>query len=166
MIIAATGHRPEKLGGYSAESREKLREFAVDCLQSMGKVHPIEKVISGMALGWDTAVAEACVLLKIPFIAAVPFIGQEAMWNNGDQVGYRQLLQVAAQTVVVSRGAYAPGKMSIRNQWMVDHCGMLLALHNGSKGGTSNCVDYAMKQGVSIVNCWGAWQDFSTGAKS
>lgn len=166
MIIAATGHRPEKLGGYSAESREKLREFAVECLRPMAKVYQVESVISGMALGWDTAVAEACVLLKIPFIAAVPFIGQEAMWSNGDQVGYRQLLQVAAQTVVISRGFYAPEKMGIRNQWMVDHCGMLLALHNGSKGGTSNCVQYAMQQGVSIVNCWNSWQDFTTGENS
>jgi uncharacterized phage-like protein YoqJ len=33
--------------------------------------------------------------------------------------------------------------MQIRNEWMVDRCDKLIAVWDGSKGGTGNCVDYA-----------------------
>jgi uncharacterized phage-like protein YoqJ len=30
-----------------------------------------------------------------------------------------------------------------RNEWMVDHCDLLIAVWDGSEGGTANCVRYA-----------------------
>ena len=55
------------------------------------KLNPSE-VISGMALGWDMALAQAAINLGIPFIAAVPFIGQENMWIKKTQEYYKELL--------------------------------------------------------------------------
>jgi len=76
MILSGTGHRPDKLGGYSDSAFDNLVKIAEDYL----KESKPDKVISGMALGWDQALAEACVNLNIPFIAAVPFKGQESKW--------------------------------------------------------------------------------------
>ena len=36
-------------------------------------------------------------------------------------------------------------RMQARNQWMVDHCQLLIAVFDGSPGGTKNCVDYALR---------------------
>jgi uncharacterized phage-like protein YoqJ len=40
-------------------------------------------------------------------------------------------------------GDYAPWKMMLRNKYMVNNCDVLLALWNGTPGGTQKCVAYA-----------------------
>ena len=54
----------------------------------------------------------------------------------------------------VREAGYAGWKMQERNKWMVDHCDEVLALWNGTSGGTSNCVAYANKIGKPINNLW------------
>jgi uncharacterized phage-like protein YoqJ len=102
-------------------------------------------------LGVDQDFAELCVELKIPFTAAVPVIGQEHMWPPDAQTAYTQLLAKAVGVIVVSAGPYAPWKMQRRNTWMVDQCDCLLAVWDGSDGGTANCVRYAERIGRPLV---------------
>lgn len=109
-----------------------------------------EKVISGMALGVDQWAAHIAYKLSIPFIAAVPFEGQEKAWPAASQKTFHQLLKLASEKVIVSPGGYAAAKMQIRNEWMVDHCDLLIAVWDGTKGGTGNCVQYAQKIGKQI----------------
>ncbi len=35
--------------------------------------------------------------------------------------------------------------MQKRNEWMVDNCDMLVAVWDGTDGGTYNCIDYAKR---------------------
>lgn len=148
MIFAGTGHRPNKLGGYSVEVNQKLLALALNNLEGC------TKVISGMALGWDQALAHAARMKGIPFIAAVPFFGQESAWPQASQDSYHQLLKAADDVVYVCDKGYAPWKMQIRNEWMVDHCDTVLALWDGSPGGTGNCMKYAQKVNKPIKNVW------------
>jgi uncharacterized phage-like protein YoqJ len=148
-IIAGTGHRPNKLAAHA--SLPKLHEFATTVLAS--KLKPT-RVISGMAVGWDIALAEAALGLGIPLVAAVPFKGQESRWPQDVQRRYSTLLGLAAEVVYVSEPGYEAWKYQKRNEWMTDQCHVLLALWNGSPGGTANCVRYAQKKGKKIVNVW------------
>lgn len=153
-IIAATGHRPERLGGHDHKTQLALGGLATEYLT---RNHP-DKVISGMALGWDQAVASACVALDIPFIAAVPFEGQESRWPAAAQEHYRWLLDAAADVIFVVEGlAPTMGAFQRRNEWMVDNADRMVALWDGSWGGTFNCVRYAEKRGVPIDNLWDRW---------
>lgn len=162
MIVAGTGHRPDKItmGGrnaYDAAVHARLVELAVAVLkQPRPKV-----VISGMALGWDTALADAAVELDIDLWAYIPFIGQEKRWPEASQAHYTRLLTLAEKVVVCSEGGYAAWKMQVRNKRMVDDCDRLLALWNGSDGGTANCVRYARERGRKIVNLWPSWMKYS-----
>lgn len=153
MIVAGTGHRPDKLGGYTREAKDKLIKLAQDYLK---EAKP-DKVISGMALGWDNALGWAAVRLGIPLIAAVPFKGQERMWPQESKDNFEALLYCAEEVVYVSEGGYAPWKMQVRNKWMVDNCDVVLAIWNGTDGGTANCVKYAESVGKPIVNLWEAF---------
>lgn len=101
------------------------------------------RAISGMALGVDQWAAETCVALGIPFTAAIPFEGQESKWPWRAQRHYRELLEMAEERVVVCPGDYRPFKLQKRNEWMVDNCTLLIAVWDGSPGGTANCVRYA-----------------------
>lgn len=153
MILAATGHRPDKLGGYGDDVFDALTWQATIILSEMKP----KSTISGMALGWDQAFAQASANLGIPFLAAVPFVGQESKWPPASQAKYAALIAKAASVHVVSPGGYAAWKMQVRNCWMVDNCDHVLALWDGSAGGTSNCVKYAEKVGRPITNIWTRW---------
>ena len=161
MIVSGTGHRPDKLVSqrslaYSNEVRTRLKELAMAALEKM----PVESVVSGMALGWDTGLALAAIELRIPLIAAVPFKGQESRWRDTDIFMYTFILGAAERVEIVCPGSYSAAKMQIRNQWMVDNSDMVLALWDGSEGGTGNCIKYAESR-IAIKNVWDSWVKYS-----
>jgi len=154
MIIAGTGHRPDKLGGYGAQMYLHVLQIATEYL---AETKP-ELVISGMAQGWDMALAQAAIRFEIPFHAYVPFIGQEQVWPQATRLYYQELLKRADKVKVCSEGGFSTKAMIIRNQAMVDDCDHLVALWNGSPGGTCNCIRYAAKVGRSCTNLWDKYE--------
>lgn len=149
MIVAFTGHRPEKIGGYKLPNPTYIK--ICQQIESTLKELKPEKVISGMALGVDQWAAYISYKLKIPFIAAVPFINQESKWPTSSQETYNKLIKLASETIIVSDGEYSAKKMQIRNEWMVDRCDQLIAIWDGSAGGTGNCVNYAKSKNKVII---------------
>lgn len=154
LTASFTGHRPDKLGGYSEHVDMQLIALATKVLYLTKPA----KVISGMALGWDMAVAYAAIVNKIPVVAAVPFKGQESMWPGYSQTRYHNILARCSEVVIVCKGEYSPAKMQIRNEWMVNHGDHLIGLWDGSRGGTYNCVSYAQGRKVPFLNVWAEWQ--------
>lgn len=143
MVIAATGHRPHKLnneydgvGPHSDYLREEFHKVLTH--------YSPRKIISGMALGVDMLWAETALQRGISVIAAIPFVGQESRWPQSSADRYRKiLLHPLCSYKIISSGGYSPKKMQIRNEWMVDNCDLLVAVWDGSPGGTANCVNYA-----------------------
>jgi uncharacterized phage-like protein YoqJ len=151
MTICATGHRPPALGGYSKDVLRALIAVADTYLEE----HPPELVISGMALGWDTAIAIAAIRRKIKLKGYIPFQGQDARWPAESRQRYRKILGRCESTVIACPHGYSPDAMQFRNQLMVDDSELVVALWNGGEqGGTWNCVRYAREQGREIVNLW------------
>ena len=151
MIIAGTGHRPDKLGGYTEANFDRLVTIAEKWLKGL----KASKVISGMALGWDQALAQAAINLEIPLIAAIPFTDKAKVWSDKSKA-YNQYLLDKAQEVVNVSGMddYSVEYMQKRNIWMVDNCDILLAMFDGSSGGTKNCIQYAESQNKRMVNAY------------
>ncbi len=150
MIVAFTGHRPDKLGGYELPNPTYLK-VCKDIDRTLKELK-VEKVISGMALGVDQWAASIAIKLGIPFVAAVPFLGQEGMWPNQSKKIYKFLLDKAGEIVIVNEGGFTAKKLQLRNEWMVDNCDVLIAVYNGDdKGGTANCVRYAKEKKKEIV---------------
>lgn len=149
MIVSFTGHRPAKLGGYSLPN--PIHKYITGELRRVLTELKPERAISGMALGVDQWAAEICIELAIPFIAAIPFKGQENYWPAESRERYYKLLAAAEATEVVNRGGYASWKMQTRNVWMVDHSDLVIAVFDGTPGGTKNCYDYADGIGKKII---------------
>lgn len=140
-VIAYAGHRPDKLGGWNpthpvvGQVKSAIRDSLLDLAPSM--------VISGMALGVDQWAAWESVALGVPFTAALPCDGMEEAWPPRSRAEFRRLLAFAARIHVVSPGPYKPWKMQRRNEWMVVNSARLVTVHDGSPGGTYNCIRYA-----------------------
>jgi uncharacterized phage-like protein YoqJ len=142
MIISFTGHRPNSLGGFTIPNPiyEDIYSKIIDALH---KFSPTEAIV-GMAQGVDQWAASACIELNIPYIAAIPFIGQERVWPDEAKRIYRYYLGNSKKVEIISSGGYAAWKLQKRNEWMVDNCDLLIAVYKtGSTGGTKNCIDYA-----------------------
>lgn len=157
MIYGVTGHRPDKLQGYDSKAEQLLYNFAFHnliCHLSNG-----DSILTGMAQGWDQAIALACHNLNIPFTAIIPFPNQDALWPRRARDDYRNLLKYATSAVLVSQGGFSTQKMQLRNQWIVDHSDSILAMHDGSHGGTYNCLQYAEGK-KPIVNLWDKWEAY------
>lgn len=158
-MLAVTGHRPDKLGGYTADADVQLRAFARQVLPPLLAATSNTHVISGMALGWDQAVAQACVDLNVPFIAAVPFPEQDSRWPDASRLHWAALCAQASEVVTVCTH-YSGANLQRRNEWMVDHGTAVGALWNGTSGGTANCVRYAQRKAVPVHSLWAHWNAF------
>lgn len=145
MKVAVTGHRPNKLGGYNPLA--PLNLAIKELLREKVELIKPRSMISGMALGVDTMWAEIAMEKRIPLIAAIPFEFQYIRWPSESQHHYRKLLNYATRVINVSDDVkYRPQYMQWRNEWMVNNCNVLVAVWDGSPGGTCNCVNYATKK--------------------
>lgn len=149
--VAATGHRPDKLWNDYDLISPGIAAIKKDIIVQLSEIHP-SHLISGMALGVDTLFALIAMEMDIPLIAALPFRGQESKWPQKSQILYNQILNWKKTEVhVVCDGGYAPWKMQKRNEWMVDNCEHLIAVWDGTDGGTHNCVRYAKKVKKPVI---------------
>ena len=148
MKICCTGHRPKTLPtGYNLAP---LIALAKPWLAAKNT----DAVLTGMALGFDQAVALAALDLGIPVHAYIPFIGQADAWPSHSHALYQSILRRCASQKIVSPGGYEAWKMQARNEAMVDDADHILALWNGEKGGTANCLAYAAAKNVPSENLW------------
>lgn len=166
MLFVATGHRPPACGGYNEKTRSQLRRVALRALE----VHKPDRVIVGMAQGWDQAVALAALQLRIPFDAYIPFPGQESIWPRQARATYQAIIESADMTVLLRDRE--PNNRQEAGEWLLarnlamlelltqdPENGMLLALWNGDvKGGTAHMMRHAMNAKIRYINCWEALQ--------
>ena len=154
--IAFTGHRPPKIGGY--DDKNPLRVAVKDAIGAVldravakyGKTHQIV-IISGGALGVDQDAARVAHKMGLPFIVAAPCRNQDSKWPKQSQERYKKMLGLAMDVVYVHDGPYRDGCLNKRNEWMINHCDALVAVWDGSPGGTAHCVKYARSAGKPIV---------------
>ncbi len=151
MILGVTGHR---------SVRSDMPRATALAASYLRVIEPTV-VLTGMAIGWDQAVAEACVHLGIPFRAYLPGDWQASRWPPAVRQRYEELLWMADSSVMCCTGPYDPQALQIRNMAIVDDCDLLLAMWNGMHlGGTWNAIEYATERRAvprRMVNAWERW---------
>lgn len=146
-----TGHRPEKLNMSEQEVKRRLK-IAIKQAISNGFI----TFISGMARGVDMWAAQIVLEERknneqIHLICASPYNGFESRWEPSEQKQYNDILEQANHVKFVCK-CYNRSCFQIRNQYMVDHSSLVIAVYNNMPGGTKNTIDYANKHGVSVKN--------------
>lgn len=110
---------------------------------------------SGMALGVDTWCAEAVLKLKsqrqgIKLIAVIPCPDQDIRWQAAAKQRRRDILEQCDKQITISP-KYTKDCMHKRDRALVDMCDLLLAVYDGTAGGTKYTVDYAKIKGRRTV---------------
>ena len=125
--LMGTGSRSMVNHPHAVEIYNGLKNFILE----MYRVRPNLVLISGLAEGWDEAIAKVGMREKIPYIVAIPHptYGQY-YWRDHSVTGrnrmnmFTLLVQSAKEVVTVSDSIFVNGTHSnfIRNTWMVNHC--------------------------------------------
>ena len=82
---------------------------------------------------------------------ALPHPDFEKRWGIDDRLLYDYALKNADYIKMVSNH-YFKGCYQVRNQYMVDRSNLVIAVYNGTAGGTRNTIAYAKIVGVEIIN--------------
>lgn len=155
MIFGVTGHR-----GVEQQPGELDRFARLSVARMVSK--GASRVISGLALGWDTAVAKACCDLDIPYVAAVPHRKQADFWSNAQKLEWVRLIDNADEVNFANNGVIPSNSdYHNRNHFIVDRSVELWSLYDGRiHGGTRHCILYGEEQGRRIVPLWQDWLEF------
>lgn len=162
MILGVTGHRPQRLGGFSECAKKKLYRFAHRILL---RLDTDTIVVQGCALGFDQAMAVAAIEQGHKVISLIPYLGFNARWpvesifeldgilNRSTEVRVctsKEIVEMSSPTMA----------LNLRNQKIVDECDTLFALSCGAPSGTQNCVDYALQRNKKVLYLWRDWLAF------
>lgn len=166
-----TGHRPNKLYGYDLANEKYMkltRKIQAEIVKLI-ETRNVKTFISGGALGVDIIAFMIVDKLKgkypdIKNILAIPFLNQDCKWNVKDSRRYNRAKEIADDVIYVDclekysiKGLacndYHPAKMQKRNEYMVDKVDFIIAIWDEKKkGGTWNCVKYALSQDKTMIN--------------
>ena len=165
VVVAGTGHRPDKLfGTYSERKYLQLVKFARIVIARYPDNY---EFMSGCGLGWDQALADAALDLGHVLHLAIPFDGFDARWPIASRRHFDYTKERATTThVVCSPNAVdvigVPAALDQRNRYMVGCSLFMLALYDGvSVGGTFNCIRHAESRKVAVDNVWQKWLKFN-----
>lgn len=144
-----TGHRPEKLAVPEPELRTALRR-EINAAIADGYT----TFISGMARGVDIYAAEEVLLISerdpnIRLICAYPYPDCCEQFSSVWRKRCNDISSRADLRVNVS-DEYRPGCYQKRNEWMVERSSRLIAVYDGSCGGTYNTIVSAMRNEVDV----------------
>ena len=139
-----TGHRPKKLHTDEEMIRKELKAKIAEAIEA-----GYSTFISGMAFGVDLWAAEIVLDLKkdrqdLHLICAFPF-------QKKNYTAEEIRVMNAADLVEHVSEQYLPTGYHLRNQWMVDRSSRVIAVFNGSPGGTERTIEYAKQKGKEIV---------------
>ena len=160
MKVALTGHRPERLGMPDNELDDKwnkIRDWIVNNLIQMFQTTLLEDdsldVYCGMATGSDILFGMSSIFLKVDIVPLKLHCVLPCKNYNSSHKYYNDIRLLADEWIELSEEFYK-GCDSVRDQYMVDHCDVLLAIWDGNKsGGVWSTIRKAQKAGKQIIYC-------------
>ena len=152
-----TGHRPGKLPWGADERDPRCLALKQSISRELERLYlrGWRHFISGMAQGADLYFAEAALALKekypdLTVEGAVPCPTQADRWPEEERRRWRRALDACDLETLVQQN-YDRFCMHRRDRYMVDRSSAILAVFDGTPGGTMYTLNYAMKERLDIL---------------
>ncbi len=126
MKLLVSGHRYHKLIEKNYDINY-IKEAIEEAVKNTRILYGFGMGYSGMASGVDLWFCETCYKYNIPYVACIPFEGQENTMSAEDSMLRQKLIDNAA---IVKRDT--------KNSYMVEKADIGLIIWDGNKGGTHN----------------------------
>lgn len=145
-----TGHRqipPMERPGLTAKLERSVMELYRRGILYYG---------AGGAVGFDCLAAQTVLRLRescpdMKLILVLPCPNQTRGWRAEDVAEYERIKKQADKVTHVSQ-QYTRDCMFKRNRHLVDNSGFCICYLTKNNGGTAYTVDYAKRQGLTVVN--------------
>lgn len=157
MKVALTGHRPQRLSLPEDEKDEKWKaiEYWLNGILIGFSDAEETDIYCGMATGSDIALA-----LTTIYARSVEKINNLKLHcvlpckdYNSSHPYYKEIKNISDEWIELADEFYK-GCDNVRDQYMVDHCDVLLAVWDGIKsGGVWSTIRKAQKAGKQIIYC-------------
>lgn len=155
-----SGYRPEKFDfPLHAPSPEYVRLLGYLNLYIIYSVEQgYTTFLCGMARGFDILCGEAVLQLKkrldfghIKLVAVIPYTEHSERWKEDWRLRHANL-EVNADRIVYIQESYSHDCFLVRNRFMADNSGRLIAYYDGKSGGTAYTVSYCKEKGIEVIN--------------
>ena len=152
-VCAFTGHRPSKYPYLAQENSEAYRRMEAEVLSQILKLAKdgYSHFICGGALGADMLCAQQVLTLRaiqphVTLELALPCPEHSADWQERDKQALEQISE-EADIITTVCPMYTQFCMNERNRYMVERCDTLVAIYDGTRGGTQNTLNMALDAG-------------------
>lgn len=159
--VCFTGHRPKDFDGWNAPAPQHVLDWLETYINKLVDMKDKITFISGAAQGVDQWAADIVLKVKkerpekeILLTIAMPYVGFGNNWPHAAREKLDKINKYADNVVYVLPKECTRDHwffLQKRNEWMVDRSELVLAVWNGSTGGTFNCVQYAKQQKIRII---------------
>ncbi len=157
LCCCFTGHRPNKLPwrGNEWDPRCLALKNWLDLALEQAYQDGYRHFLCGMALGCDLYFCEAVLKLRercpdVTLEAAIPCSQQTQHWSAVQRERHRRLCtQCDLETVI--QPFYDSQCMLRRDRYMVSRSARIIAVFNGTPGGTMKTLAYALQQKLEVV---------------
>lgn len=161
---AITGHRPTRFKWKYNENDNDCKRLKRRLKEQLAAMYDqgVRRFYIGGALGVDLWSGELLLELKeqpeyneIELILVLPFMGYDRDWDPKSKHRLSVLRRGSAEVIVAGTSENSPtDNYRLRNQYMVDHAGCLLAVYDNDRNlrsGTMQTVNYARRKGLPIT---------------
>lgn len=156
MRIALTGHRPQRLGLPEDEKNKKWEsiEYWLNGVL-IGFSDEETDIYCGMATGSDIALALTTMYARnVEKISNLKLHCVLPCKNYNSSHKYYDDIKLFADEWIELSDEFYKGCDNVRDQYMVDHCDVLLAVWDGIKsGGVWSTIRKAQKASKQIIYC-------------
>lgn len=154
--VCFTGHRPEKLMNIYDENSSIITYIKDELYNNISKAiaDGFDTFYSGMARGIDIYASETMLELKNKFkhikhVAVIPYSAQSEKWSISWRRRYEKILLNSDIKILLSDEYYS-GCLTDRNIFMIENSDRLIAVFNGTAGGTFHTINLAKKSNKEI----------------
>lgn len=152
--VCFSGHRPEKLPDLGMDFSQVIRVIkSILYKEIVDSVdHGYNTFITGLARGVDLWAGQIVLELKakgkdIRLVAAIPHKGFGKNYKGMEKFILGNILLKADEKVYLKE-SYTRGCMQIRNEYMVNRSGKLIAIVSNYKSGTGQTIRYAQNKKI------------------
>lgn len=154
--VSVSGHRPEKLG-FSCDRTNMLEKRLISLLYAR-----LEECLNegrncfftGGSRGVDLWAAEIVTIWKnegrdVKLITVLPYKGYGSSYTGSELYTFNRILDFSDAVEYISQ-TYTRDCMFRRNEYMVDHSSVLVAVLREERSGTGQTIRYAKKRGTAV----------------